>query len=149
MLETRRSQTATLPLFDLPGFESGQELLLRKGSRLNLIGIGGTARMERLTASSAKIWVKGGRFGIKREGTIEILATRPGEARIIAVQRGDEAYEADLHVIEQGRGFVTFELVDRPGAPASLVVDEDSGDMVLDFVDPRNGDRMRLVLCAS
>jgi len=136
---------AATPAFDFPDFEAGDEFKIAKGSKMNRWGIGGRARIEELTPEHARLWIKGGKFGINREATIDIDLLADGMASLHAVKGGGRSLDLDVKVLEMRRNHARFEPVGHPDAPALLKVDR-GGRLVFDFTDVQDDERFHLVL---
>lgn len=136
---------AAPPAFDFPGFATGDKFKIAKGSKMNNWGIGGDARIDELTDTSAKFWIKGGKFGFSREAKVEITQTSPTTAHLHSDKKG-RTFDIDLKILESTRGRARFVPDGFPNDIAVLETLEDGKRLRLDFKDVQDGDNYRLLL---
>jgi hypothetical protein len=121
-------------ILDFPGYATGNKLLVERGSKVNGISISGEARVDSLTPNSAKLWVRGGAFGIRREAIVEIVQTGPAQATLTATEPGKPPVTTNAAIIAARTGYLELRDANGGAAHATLALDP-TGKLIVDFSD--------------
>jgi hypothetical protein len=132
-------------LFDFPGFAAGDTFTMAKGSTANGFGIGGNARLDEFTPTSARLWIKGGKFGFNQEATVDLRQTSPTTAHLIAERPNEEPFHVDTAIVDARRGYTELRPTSVRANNATMQTDP-TGNLVFDFEDVQKGYRFHLIL---
>jgi hypothetical protein len=130
-------------VFDFPGFATGDQFHLDKGSTVNGISISGNGRLDALTPTSARVWVKGGKFGFKREATLDVKQVSPTAVQLIATQPGENPITVDADIVTVRTGYSEFRPTSVQARNAVLQLID--GKFVVDMQDGINNLSFHLV----
>lgn len=127
-------------LFDFPTLQAGDTFKIVKGSEINGFNVKGSARLDALTPNSAEVWLKVGKFGISREGTLAIEQTSAGVAHIDVRPKGRDPQSGDAEIVDVRTN--RTELRGVPGGAyegAALLQVNDRGQFIVDVQGSDNG----------
>lgn len=120
-------------VFDFPGFAGGQTFRIVAGSTANGVSVKGDARIDALTATSAAVWIKAGRFGINKEANLRLEQTSPTSVHVLATEKGKAPIEGDAQIQEVRTGYSAFNAAPGGAFEGAVALQLDpSGRLVID-----------------
>ena len=99
-------------IFNFPTLVSGTAFKIVSGSTANGLGIGGNARLDEITPTSAKVWIKAGKFGFNKEANLSIAQSSPTTAAISATEPGKAPIVGSANIVDVRQNYSKFTSAD-------------------------------------
>ncbi len=119
-------------IFDFPNVQTGDRFKLVKGSKANGWGISGEARVITMSDTSAKVWLKAGKFGLRMELEIEVAQTSPTTARISGGEVGKTPSSSDATIVDARTNYSEFKATEGGANAGKATLKFENNQFVLD-----------------
>lgn len=134
-------------VFDFPTLAAGDRFRIARGSTAGGIAIGGEARVDELTPTSATVWLKAGRFGFNREATISLVQSSPTSVTITAAETGKPPASGPADIVAVRTNYSEFKAPEGGGVTGAAVLQvNDAGQFVLDVAGSLRSEAIALHL---
>lgn len=119
-------------IFDFPTLAAGDTFRIAPGSTANGIGVGGEARLDELTPTSAQVWIKAGRFGFNREATLAVEQLSPTTVGITATEPRKAPVTGTGEIVDVRRNYSEFSSASQAVNGTAILQLDPAGRLVVD-----------------
>jgi hypothetical protein len=119
-------------IFDFPTLAAGQKFKVASGSTFNGIGVGGEARLDALSPTAAKVWIKAGTFFLKKEALLEIEQTSPTGGTITVTEPGGSPKVINGTIVDVKTNYSEFRSADPSVAGGAKLQVDARGRFIVD-----------------
>jgi len=119
-------------VFDFPTLTSGDAFRIVSGSTANGISVRGEARIEELSPTTARVWVKAGRFGFNKEAVLDVTQVDPATVRIQATEPGKAPQGGTARIVDVRPNYSEFATESGPVSGSAILQLNAAGQFVVD-----------------
>ena len=119
-------------VFDFPTLAPGQAFKVARGSTFNGIGVSGDAKLEALSPTAAKVWIKAGTFFLKKEALLSVEQTGPTTATITVAEPDSTPKTINGTVVDVRTNYSEFTSSDPAITGGAKLQIDSSGRFIVD-----------------